>query len=223
MSGLEDFIKNIQNLPQNIGNTLGYIGGQKDALINGYQGITTPLGEGYDTPSSGQVLSEQYKPTPTATLMPTPTTTPIPGTPENPYLDLIKEYFPDKDPVKWSNVMFRESSFNPLSLAANLYENGKFKEQIRLNPPKNREEWKSYRNQYPSIDVGLMQINTAKAVSEYLEKLGLTYYDLLQDPKLNIQIASDLYYGRIPYTRKGMQNWQAAIDLEYANAAGEEF
>ncbi len=77
MSGLEDFIKNIQNLPQNAGNALGYAGGKTDELVkylvDKYTPITRPIPENdYSRGWWGE------GPAPwDATPIPTPTPTPI--------------------------------------------------------------------------------------------------------------------------------------------------
>lgn len=158
----------------------------------------------YNSPDVGtidQVPSQQYQPTPTVT--------PVQGAPDNEYMPLIKEHFPDQDPMKWSNIMFKESSNRPNLAHINAGENS------FSVPVENRDQWLQLRRQYPSIDAGLMQMNTAEAVSEYLQSQGLTYYDLITNPELNIKVASDLFYGRIPRTAPGIQNWSAAKGLGY--------
>jgi hypothetical protein len=79
-----------------------------------------------------------------------------------------------------------------------------------INSSATPEWWKGQRKQFPSIDVGLTQLHTAPAMNDYLAKKGYTYFDLLHNADKNVEVASDLYYGRIPYTAPGIQNWVAA-------------
>ena len=53
-----------------------------------------------------------------------------------------------------------------------------------------------------------------EAMAKYLQSKGLTFYDLLQ-PEKNLQVASDLYYGKIPQKASGIGNWVAARGKGY--------
>lgn len=131
-----------------------------------------------------------------------------------PYLEEAKKIWKGVDPHKVVNVLFGESSLRN-SINANV-SNGKGKiVPLPLPMPKSREEWKALRAKYPSIDVGISKINTNEAMTNYLESKGLTYYDLIVDPELNLQIGYDLYSGKIPRTAPGWGNWYAARNLGY--------
>jgi hypothetical protein len=138
-----------------------------------------------------------------------PTITPIPNMPQNPYRDLFEKYFKPEDVQKAENIAFKESSLQPRKIHINapLWKG--------MDAPATREEWVELRRKYPSIDVGLFQINTADAMNKYLENNGLTYWELINNPESNIRVAADLLYGRIPYTSPGWQNWVANRDLNY--------
>lgn len=126
-----------------------------------------------------------------------------------PYYDLIQKTWPGVDPNMVANVMFGESSFRP-----NL---------IHINEPlwetrliENQKQLENILSQYPSVDIGLMQYNVAdQAKLDYLDQLGVTPYDLIADPELNLRVAYDLYSGKIPRTAPGIGNWVAAKNLGY--------
>lgn len=80
---------------------------------------------------------------------------------------------------------------------------------------RDQTHWVDLRKKHQSLDAGLMQINTAPAMTNYLISKGLTYYDLIQNPELNLQIAYDLYSGNIPKTARGWGNWYVAKNLGY--------
>jgi len=131
-----------------------------------------------------------------------------------PYLEEAKKIWKGVDPHKVVNVLFGESYLKN-SINANV-SNGKGKiVPLPLPMPKDREEWTQLRAKYPSIDVGISKINTNTAMTNYLESKGLTYYDLIVDPELNLQIGYDLYSGKIPRTAPGWGNWYAARNLGY--------
>lgn len=50
---------------------------------------------------------------------PIPTPTLIPGAPPNPYMPLLAKYFPPSEVNNASNVMFKESSFDPNTVNVN--------------------------------------------------------------------------------------------------------
>lgn len=106
------------------------------------------------------------------------------------------------------NIAFKESSLDPKKYHINspLWQGG------NATTP---EAWKDLRNMYPSIDTGLFQLNTATAMTDYLQGKGWTYYDTMTDPMKNIQAAYDLYAGNIPYTAPGWNNWVANKGLGY--------
>lgn len=151
--------------------------------------------------------------------VPTPTPTPVsvpldPGIltqwgQDYPYKDLIERIWAGVDPNKVANMIYRESSFDPsrYHINAPVWKSGIV--------PTTRREWLNLRRAYPSIDVGLTQLNTSDAMNNYLASKGLTYYDLFFDPEVAIQIAYDLYSGKIPYTRPGFQNWVSVRDSGY--------
>lgn len=188
----------------------------------------TKTGEGTYTKNGATIRPANATPTPTMApsksgipntpsramvqpVAPKPTVTPIPNTPQNPYLGLIKETWPGVDPMKVSNVMFGESSFRPNIIH---YNDNRAKPHEMVT---NRDQWLNARRSSPSVDVGLMQINTAKAMTDYLIKKGWTYYDLINDPRKNLMAAYDLYRGAIPGTAPGWGNWYAARGLGYQN------
>jgi len=133
-----------------------------------------------------------------------PAATPIPGAPINPFAAMIPQYFQGVDPQVISNIMFGESSFRPDVINVNR-PGGGFHTRVG-----SQQELEALRQQYPSLDLGLMQINTAPAMENYLQNQGLSFYDLL-DPATNLRVGSDLLFGRIPQTASGLQNWMAAI------------
>jgi hypothetical protein len=143
-----------------------------------------------------------------------------------PYMNEVKEIWKDVDPNKVINVLFGESSLQN-GINANVPKtdkNGNIMRNEKGNPiivplplpmPKDKEEWASLRAKYPSMDVGISKLNTNDAMTNYLVSKGLTYYDLIKNPKLNLQIGYDLYSGKIPGTAAGIQNWYAARKLGY--------
>lgn len=159
-------------------------------------------------PQNNIPINYQPQGIPIRSTLPQPVSTSIPTT-GNPYTEMIKKTWPGVEPQKVSNVVSGESSFRPNIAHINLGEKSFTK------PIKNREEWVALRRQYPSIDAGLMQINTSPAMTDYLISKGLTYYDLIEKPELNLQIAYDLYSGKIPRTAPGWGNWYAARNLGY--------
>jgi hypothetical protein len=130
------------------------------------------------------------------------------------YGDLIKEIWQGVDPKIISSIMKNESGgrIGAYHINAPKWQAGVLGKDI----PDTQADWTKLRDENPSIDVGLMQINTAQAMTDYLNEKGWTYYDLLHDPKKNIQAAYDLYAGNIPYTSPGLGNWVAAKNLGYA-------
>ena len=110
------------------------------------------------------------KPTPTPMTTATPTSMPtptlLPEAPTNPYMGMLSQYFPSNQVNNASNVMFRESSFNP-----NL-----------INPNRDR---------HGSQDFGLFQVNDYWQ-RENLANQGLTPADVL-DPETAIKFAAWLY------------------------------
>lgn len=60
-------------------------------------------------------------------------------------------------------------------------------------------------------DYGLFQINEAANSEAIMKKYGYTMEDLL-DPEKNIQVAADLFLGRIPGNRPGWWRWYGAPD-----------
>jgi len=182
-----------QLLKENLARFLGY-GRSEGGALSGF----TP------TPS----------PTPTATPTPIPTITPVPKAPANPYLPLIRQIWRNVNPTMVSNVMFGESSFNPRVIHINRPQEQGGGFHMVVPPNFSPQQWLELRRRYPSIDVGLMQINTAPAMSQYLASKGLTYYDLL-DPEKNLSVAYDLYAGRIPRTAPGWGNWAKAKEYGY--------
>jgi hypothetical protein len=150
----------------------------------------------------------------TATV-PTVPVTPAPaGT--NPYTPLIAQYFPNNQ-SEINQAMFKESSNNPrlIHSNSNVFNSN---EGVQVIPTDNqaavvpstftRAQWASLRHNHPNLDVGLLQINTdpQQAMANYLISKGLTFYDLL-DPAKNVQIAADLYNGKIPGKAAGINNW----------------
>jgi len=139
-----------------------------------------------------------------------------------PYKDLIGKYFSGEE-NRAINTFVNESDLKPNVFHVNgLWRSGmvvkpeeveeakkQYPDHIIISTP---QEWESLRRQYPSIDVGLTQLNTADAMNKYLEGQGLTYFDLMTAPEgaeNALRIGADLLYGRIPYTAPGWQNWVA--------------
>lgn len=126
-----------------------------------------------------------------------------------PYYDLIQKIWQGVDPNKVANTVYGESSFRP-----NL---------VHINDPlwetriiENQQQLEDILAQYPSVDIGLMQINLSDpAKVEYLKQLGITPWDLIANPELNLRVAYDLYSGKIPNTAPGFSNWVAAQNLGY--------
>lgn len=114
-----------------------------------------------------RVLGAQTTPTATPTATPTqppvPTPTLLPGAPENPYMDLLKQYFPPEEVNNASNVMFNESGFRPDALG---------------------------HNDGGTTDYGLFQINDYWQ-RHNLAKKGLSLEDLL-DAATNIKYAAEM-------------------------------
>jgi len=189
MTALELIKQRIQNLRSSLENLLS---GNTD------RSLLSPIPK--STPS----------PTPTPTITPTPT--PFPLHPDivkkygqdYPYKEDIKQKWPGIDPNKVANIVYGESSFDPKRYHINkpVWASGTM--------PQTREQWLDLRRKYPSIDVGLTQLNTADAMNNYLSSKGLTYYDLFNNPQMALEVAYDLYSGKIPYTAKGWGNWNAA-------------
>lgn len=104
-------------------------------------------------------------PTPTATPTPRPMPTPtlIPQAPPNPYMPMIQKYFPPQEQNNASNVMFKESSFNPTLIHPN-------------------------QDQYGSRDYGAYQFNDHWQ-GPNLAAHGLTIADML-DPETAIKFAA---------------------------------
>ena len=153
-------------------------------------------------------------PSPTSVPSPTPTQYPLRpeilsayGTENYPYKEEIQQTWPGVDPNQVANVFFGESGLQPnrYHINAPLWQSG--------YAPPTREAWENLRSLYPSIDVGLPQLNTAEAMNNYLASKGLTYYDLFSNPKAALEIAYDLYSGQIPYTAPGWDNWVAVQKL----------
>lgn len=111
--------------------------------------------------SAPQVMAAETTPTPTQVPVPTPTL--LPDAPENPYMSLLKRYFPVDQVNNASNVMFKESGFRPN--ATNVNSNG-------------------------TTDYGLFQINSVH--SPDIQKQGMTLQDMLDAAK-NIQYAAQIY------------------------------
>jgi len=103
----------------------------------------------------------RYRPTPTPTPEPYPTPTLLPNAPENPYMDLLKQYFPPDQVNNASNIMFRESSYNHRTI---------------------------HENPGGTKDYGLFQVND-KWQSQNLAKQGYTIEDMLDAVKA-IQFAA---------------------------------
>jgi len=176
------------------------------------------------TTSNSLIDSIKSTPQPTPTLNPELTKT----YGENiPYMDSIKKYYPG-DENRAANVFKNESG-----LQANKFHiNGKWQTGIVVKPEEveatkklhpdwmvisNIDEWKQLRQQYPSIDVSVTQLNTADAMNDYMAKQGLTYWDLMTAPDGGdkaLKIGSDLLYGKIPYTAPGWQNWVAYNNMD---------
>jgi hypothetical protein len=134
--------------------------------------------------------------------------TPTPTLPANPYDRYITQYFPQSEHEFARRVMSGESSNRPNIVHINR-PGGGFSQTID-----NPTQLESLLAENPSVDIGLLQLNTAKAMKDYLDRLGLKYTDLL-DPETNIRIAGDLYSGRIPFTSPGWGNWVVARNLGY--------
>ncbi len=122
--------------------------------------------EGQGQAASPPITSNVISPLPNLTATPQPTSTPmptptlIPWAPQNPYASLLERYFSPEEVNNASNVMFKESSFNPLTT-----------------------------NQNPvGTDWGLFQINDYYQ-RKNLAQFGLTPEDLL-DPETAIKFAS---------------------------------
>ncbi|MDD5501506.1 MAG: transglycosylase SLT domain-containing protein [Candidatus Omnitrophica bacterium] len=179
-------------------------------------------------------------PTPTPTPIPTPTYTPkftlspeqiqererrareqvlriananllpeiVENYPEVPYYDMIKRAWPGVNPNIVANLFYKESSLNPRLVHINepLYQ---------TREVESRKELEDILSRYPSVDIGLSQVNTNEAMTDYLNSLGLTYWDLIENPELNAKIGYDLFIGNIPRTSPGFSNWVAAQSLGY--------
>lgn len=158
---------------------------------------------------------------------PTPTLHPELQNKEVPYWNDIKEFYPG-DENRAANVFKNESG-----LQANKFHiNGKWQTGVVVKPEEveavkkahpgwmvisSQEEWKALREQYPSIDVGITQLNTADAMNDYMEQQGLTYYDLMTAPdggRNGLRVGADLLNGKIPYTAPGWQNWVAYNNMD---------
>lgn len=139
-----------------------------------------------------------------------------------PYRDLIKKYFPGEE-NRAINVFGNESQLKPNVFHVNgLWKSGivvkpeeveatrrRYPNHLVISTP---QEWEILRQQYPSIDVGMTQLNTVDAMNKYLEGQGLTYWGLMTEPdgaENALRIGADLLKGRIPYTAPGWQNWVA--------------
>lgn len=102
-------------------------------------------------------------PTPSPIPQPIPTPTLIPDAPVNPYMGLLAQYFPPQEVNNASNVMFRESSFNPQTIHRN-------------------------EDQRVTSDYGPFQINDYWQ-RENLANQGFTIEDML-DPEKAIRFAA---------------------------------
>jgi hypothetical protein len=127
-----------------------------------------------------------------------------------PYKKEIQKTWQGVHPNQVANVLFRESSLNPTVAHINSNPWGRTTDMSSLK----REQWKSLRNQESSIDIGLPQLNTSEAMNNYLTSKGITYYDLASNPEAQLQIAHDLYSGKIPKTASGWGNWVATKKLK---------
>ncbi len=129
-----------------------------------------------------------------------PTPTLIPNLP-NPYFENIKNYFPENEWNKTSNVMKGESSFNPYIVNVNVPGGKNFHEEVS-----NENRLNELINKHGSVDIGLMQINSSSPIKDYLAKRGLKWADLL-NPDVNLQTAYDLWSGLIPGKPPGWGGW----------------
>jgi hypothetical protein len=173
-------------------------------------------GEGYIPVFNTDKVAPQYKTLPGAKPLPAPSAksgNSDTGAPPNPYKGLVSKHFPDPAIANQiSNTMFGESSYDPRNVHFN--DTG-----TNIHIPENatQADWNKIEAQHSgdkAIDVGLLQIDKTPVMTKYLDSKGLTYFDLL-DPEKNLQIASDLYYGKIPYMAAGITNWNAAKGLGY--------
>jgi Transglycosylase SLT domain len=171
------------------------------------------------TPTNTPTVQPTVQPTikPTNPIQPKPTPTPVTTynkqgephiweTTKNPHLALVKQIWQGVEPTNVSNVMARESSWRPNLVHVNTPDGG-FHQAI-----KDPNELNELLRKHGSVDIGLMQINNAPAVEVYLRQKGLKWTDLL-DPATNLQVAYDLYSGRIPKTASGWGNWAVAGGL----------
>lgn len=167
-------------------------------------------------------VEEKTSPTPTPSPSPSPMPSASPQykiqnikpladfpTQNNPYYGDIPSIWQNVNPVAVHNVMAGESSFRPNIAQVNVPLGDNFTKNIN-----SAEELNNLLDRYNSVDLGLMQLNTAPALRDYVQNQGLTLYDLL-DPTTNLQVAYDLYAGNIPETAPGWGNWYAAKNLGY--------
>lgn len=198
-------------------------------LLEALATLLPDLGESkisFSRNSKGEMVQNTPTPKPRPTAVPpSPTATPTPTpTPKwdisrplsrNQMANLVNQYFSQEAEARRNeliNTFMGESSgrigayhINKPNRPTGLPGDGG-----EITPQTTQDWWVQQRRDWPSIDVGLTQLSTAGAMNDYLAQKGYTYWDLLHDPDKNMQVASDLYYGRIPRTAPGLGNWVAA-------------
>jgi len=207
MTTWEQWVENLKNSVSGLGNSIYNAFNQPITTMADYDNNKqpTPTISQYNQPTTAPA----YTPAP---VPPTPTPTPTAwadvtkyNDPAS-YTDLINQIWkgvPSQDVI---DTMQGESGGRIGAYNLNDVPNG-WGKAIGVNIPDTRTDWLNLRKQYESVDVGLMMLNTADAMTEYLDKKGWTYYDLLHDPVKNLTAAYDLYSGNIPKTSKGWGNW----------------
>lgn len=181
------------------------------------------------TPTSTPTPSPVPTSTPTSTPTPTPTPTSLPSnipdkpmstgpTPtlvpdaENPYFDMLKNYFHPDDINRASNTIFGESSFDPMRVNIN-----RLRETRRVSGPKELEK---IIEDYGSTDVGLAQHNigtdVGDALLDYMQSKNLTLANLLT-PEINMQMMADRLYGKVPDILPGWGQWYTPYATEEVN------